>query len=67
MASTIEDIEKAIARLPEDQLRQFRTWYEKFDSDAWDEQIEKDVASGKLDALSKAAITDHEAGRSERL
>ena len=39
MARTIEDIEMAITQLPQDQLRQFRAWYEKFDSDVWDEQM----------------------------
>ena len=67
MARKIEDIEKAIAQLPEEQLRQFRAWYESFDSDAWDEQIEKDVAAGKLDSLADAAIADHKAGNSKEL
>jgi hypothetical protein len=35
----VEEIEKEISQLPPDQLREFREWYEKFDSDAWDEQI----------------------------
>jgi hypothetical protein len=29
----------------------------------WDEQIKKDVISGKLDALTNAAIIEHKAGR----
>jgi len=53
--------------LPEEQLREFRSWYEKYDSEAWDEQIEKDAAEGKLDALAKAAIADHEAGKSNKI
>ena len=67
MARTVEDIEKAIAQLPQDQLREFRAWYEKYDSDAWDEQIERDTAAGKLDALAEVAIADHEAGKSKKL
>ena len=67
MASTVEDIEKAIMQLPQDQLRKFRAWYEKFDSEAWDEQIEKDAADGRLDALAEAAIADHKAGKSTKL
>jgi len=34
MARTVEDIETEIAQLPQSQLKQFREWYEKFDSDA---------------------------------
>lgn len=67
MARNIEDIEKAIVQLPQDQLEQFRAWYEKFDSDAWDAQIEKDSAEGKLDSLANAAITDHKSGKSKEL
>ena len=67
MAKTVEDIEKAVSELPQDQLRVFRAWYERFDSDAWNEQIEKDAAGGKLDALAEAAIADHKAGKSKKL
>lgn len=67
MARTVEEIEEAVSVLPPDQLREFRAWYEEFDSEAWDQQIERDANSGRLDALAEAAIADHKAGRSKRL
>ena len=67
MAKTVEDIEKAITELPQEQLREFRAWYEEFDSAAWDEQIERDAASGKLDAIADTAIASHKAGKSRKL
>ncbi len=67
MARNVEDIENAITQLPQDQLKRFRAWYEKFDSDTWDEQIEKDSAAGTLDALANAAIADHKSGKSKEL
>jgi hypothetical protein len=67
MARTIEDIETEIAQLPQEQLKQFRAWYNKFDSDMWDKQIEKDISSGKLDSIADAALADYKAGRSKRL
>jgi len=67
MGIAIEEIENEIINLPQDQLRKFRAWYEVFDSNAWDEQIEQDVVTGKLDALASAAITDHKAGKSTKL
>lgn len=67
MARNVEDIEKAITQLPQDQLKEFRAWYEQFDSDAWDEQIGRDAAAGKLDSLADAAISDHRAGKSKEL
>jgi len=67
MGIAVEEIEKVVAELPPNQLRQFRSWYEKFDSDAWDKQIEEDIASGKLNILAEAAIADHEAGKTRKL
>ena len=67
MARTVQDIEQAVAQLSKDQLAEFRAWYEKFDADVWDRQIEEDIAAGKLDALADAAIADHKAGRTKKL
>ena len=67
MESTVEDIETAITRLPQDQLTRFRAWYEKFDSDVWDEQIQEDARSGRLDTLAEVSIADHQAGKSRVL
>lgn len=62
MEKTIKEVVKAVEQLPQDQLKQFRDWFLKFDSEVWDEQIEKDAKTGKLDALAQAAIDDHGAG-----
>lgn len=67
MAKSVEEIEKAVAELQPDELEKFRAWYEKFDSDAWDEQIDRDIKAGKLDALAEAAIADHKVGQSTKL
>jgi hypothetical protein len=34
---------------------------------AWDRQIERDAASGKLDRVVKHALADHTAGKSRLL
>jgi len=65
MERTVEDIENAIIQLPQDQPVRFRAWYEKFDSDAWDDQIQQDAGIGRLDALAEVAIADHQAGKSK--
>ena len=67
MSKTVEDLEKAIEQLPQEQLKEFRDWYEKFDAEAWDEQMEKDIIEGKLDTLADAAIADHKSDRSKKL
>ncbi len=63
----LEDIEKAIARLSPDELAKLRAWFEEFDARVFDEKIEKDAKSGKLDKLAADALADHKAGRSRRL
>ena len=67
MTNLVETIERQVEQLPAEQLRQFRSWYERFDSQNWDDQIESDIRSGKLDGLAEAAIVDHKAGKSKAL
>ena len=62
--SRVEQIEGEIRALNQDELKAFREWFLRFDADAWDEQIEADVKSGKLKALAQRALRDHQAGRS---
>lgn len=61
--STVRDIENAVEHLPEDQLREFRTWFERYDSEKWDAELEKDVRSGKLDGLAGEALSDFDCGK----
>jgi hypothetical protein len=55
---SIEDIEKAVAKLTPDQLAEFRAWFEAFDAVRFDEKIERDAKAGKLDVLADQAIGD---------
>jgi hypothetical protein len=65
--STAEEIESAVAALPPQELSRFRAWFEQFDADAWDKQIEEDVKAGKLDEMADRAIRDFHAGRCTEL
>jgi hypothetical protein len=67
MVRKVEELENEIARLPAEQLREFRAWYEQFDTAAWDEELENDVAAGKLDSLADAAMAEHKAGKTKEL
>ncbi len=60
---TIEQIEAAILELPPDKFHQLLEWFSELDYRRWDEQLEQDVASGKLEDLANEAIADFEAGR----
>jgi hypothetical protein len=56
--TTVQDIEKAVAKLPKPELDEFHSWFEKFDADVWDKKFEEDVRSGKLDHLTDKALKD---------
>jgi hypothetical protein len=58
LMSTIEAIENAIEKLSPHDLIKFRRWFQDFDASSWDEQIELDAASGKLDAVRDAALNE---------
>lgn len=65
--TTVEDIEKAVEKLPADQLARFRAWFETFDAARFDSKIERDSASGKLDRLAREAKDDYRSGRAREL
>ncbi|MCI0460626.1 MAG: hypothetical protein L0Z62_27035 [Gemmataceae bacterium] len=65
--STIQEIERAVRQLPPADLVAFRAWFLEFDAQLWDEQLERDVAAGKLDALAEEALRDLREGRSREL
>ncbi|TFH15592.1 MAG: hypothetical protein E4H02_07560 [Lentisphaerales bacterium] len=65
--TTVQEIEAAVAHLPDPDLGKFRSWFEEFDAKAWDKQFERDVQSGKLDSLADQAIQDLADGRCKEL
>jgi len=64
---TIEDLEKAVAKLPPDQFAEFRAWFEEFDAARFDQKIERDAQGGKLDRMADQAIGDFRKGRAREL
>ena len=63
----VQQIKKEVAGLPKVQLKEFRSWFEKFDASEWDNQFEKDVASGKLDGIANKAVSDFKKGKFKKL
>ena len=61
--STLQDVEKAVQELSPDQLAAFRAWFVEYDQALWDKQLERDIASGRLDSLADEAIEDLRNGR----
>lgn len=54
--SKVEELEKAIDALPEEEYIQLRQWFCEKDWHKWDQQIETDSTSGKLNFLLKEAL-----------
>ncbi len=65
--TTIDDIEKAVAKLPPKELAAFRAWFEAFDARRFDEAIERDATAGKLDRPAEEALAAHRAGQTREL
>lgn len=67
MASSIQEIEKAVQELPAHELAEFRRWFAQFDEVIWDAQIEADAKAGKLDALAAEALDEYHQGKAREL
>ena len=63
----VKSIEREVASLPPSELAEFRRWFAEFDAAAWDQQIEHDASSGKLDALAAEALADFRSGTIRQL
>ena len=63
----VKSIEKAVESLPPSELAEFRRWFAEFDAAAWDQKIEQDAVSGKLDGLAAEALADYRAGPAREL
>ena len=63
----IEQITGAVKRLPKKDLARFRKWFADYDAAVWDRQLEQDGSAGRLAALAREALQDHQAGRTREL
>jgi len=57
--SRLEQLEQQIAALDASGLKALRVWFERYDVEVWDRQIEADAKSGKLSRLAERALRDH--------
>ena len=65
--TSVKDIEKAVAELPPSELARFRAWFEEFEAARFDERIERDSKTGRLDRRADQALADFRAGRAREL
>ncbi|MGI2031510.1 hypothetical protein ACRQ1B_03870 [Rhizobium panacihumi] len=59
----LEQIEKSVSELTGEELEAFSDWFDAFQAARWDQRIENDSASGKLDSLAESALAEFLAGR----
>jgi hypothetical protein len=52
----LEELEKAVSDLQEEDYRQFRHWFLERDWERWDRQISEDAKAGKLGFLISEAL-----------
>ena len=60
---TLLEIEAAIKELPNDEARKLADWLNNYLDDAWDRQMKKDLATGKLDKFISKVESDIEANQ----
>ncbi len=61
--SKVDQLKSAIESLPEDEYVEFRQWFSERDWQRWDEKIEEDSKSGRLDFLIEEAIDQKAKGK----
>jgi hypothetical protein len=64
---TVRDIEDAVTKLAPRSLRSFRNWFAEYDAKQWDDQIERDVAAGRLNRVAEEALAEYDAGKCSKL
>lgn len=52
---SLTEIQEAIVNLTSTEREELRLWFEQFEEDDWDRQMSADVASGKLEFLTREA------------
>ncbi|MDA0811698.1 MAG: hypothetical protein O3C21_04800 [Verrucomicrobia bacterium] len=59
----VDEIKSAIESLPEKEFVELREWFSEKDWEKWDQRIETDSKSGKLDFLIKEAFEEKRRGK----
>ena len=59
---SIKEIEIAVTQLSATDLAELMAWFANYHAEMWDKQIEKDLETGRLDALLADVDKEYEAG-----
>lgn len=64
---SVKEIESAITQLNTQDVAELLIWLDEYHAQLWDEQIERDLESGRLDALLAEVDKEYDAGLSKPL
>lgn len=64
---TVNEIERAIEKLPPNEVSELSEWFAEFEAQIWDEQIAEDLQNGKLKSLINEAEKDFAEGNCQTL
>jgi hypothetical protein len=59
---SLEEIEQAIEKLPPEEFLRIARWIREREQRQWDERLDRDSSSGKLDFLFEEAEAESKAG-----
>ncbi len=60
---SVKEVEVFVSQFTREELSEFRQWFQEFDWEMWDREIEQDLAEGRLDFLIQEAEEDYKTGR----
>ncbi len=63
----LKELENQVKNLPKKDFNEFRNWFLDYENTKWDNEITKDIHSGKFDDMMNNAIKDFENGKYETL
>lgn len=61
--TTVAEIKNAVLALPDEELATFSSWFDSYEDEHWDRQIERDQKSGPLRDLMEKARADFKAAK----
>ena len=61
--STVEEIKKAVEKLSLEERAELAKWFNGWEDDDWDRQMQEDARTGKFDKLLSDVDADIDAGR----